>query len=56
MIPYATPEELGRIIHDERKQKGYTQTKLARYSGAGITFISNLENSKEISELGVRSR
>lgn len=52
MIPYATSEELGRIIRDERKRKGYTQTKLAHYSGVGINFISNLENGKESSELG----
>lgn len=52
MISYSTSEELGRIIRDERKRKGYTQTKLAHYSGVGINFISNLENGKESSELG----
>ena len=52
MIPYATSEELGCIIRDERKRKGYTQTKLAHYSGVGINFISNLENGKKSSELG----
>ena len=32
--------------------KGYTQSKLARFSGVGINFVSNLENGKETSELG----
>ena len=27
-------------------------SKLARFSGVGINFVSNLENGKETSELG----
>ncbi len=42
----------GRIVREERKRKGYTQSKLARFSGVGINFVSNLENGKETSELG----
>lgn len=52
MAAYATTKELGNIIREERKRKGYTQSKLARYSDVGINFISNLENGKESSELG----
>ena len=52
MTTYATAQELGRIVREERKRKGYTQSKLARFSGVGITFVSNLENGKETSELG----
>ena len=52
MMNFSTPEELGIIVRDERKRKGYTQTKLARYAGVGINFVSNLENGKETSELG----
>lgn len=52
MASFASAEELGRIIRDERKRKGYTQSKLARFSGVGINFVSNLENGKETSELG----
>lgn len=52
MMNFSTPEELGAIVRDERKRKGYTQTKLARYAGVGINFVSNLENGKATSELG----
>ena len=52
MASFASAEEPGRIIRDERKRKGYTQSKLARFSGVGINFVSNLENGKETSELG----
>ncbi|MDU1908982.1 MAG: helix-turn-helix domain-containing protein, partial [Eggerthella sp.] len=50
MATYATAQELGRIVREERKRKGYTQSKLARFSGVGINFVSNLENGKETSE------
>ena len=52
MATYATAQELGRIVREERKRKGYTQSKHARFSGVGINFVSNLENGKETSELG----
>ena len=52
MTTYATAQELGRIVREERKRKGYTQSKLARFSGVGINVVSNLENGKETSELG----
>lgn len=52
MPSFATPQDIGAIVQAERKRKGYTQTKLARYAGVGINFISNLENGKETSELG----
>ena len=46
MTTYATAQELGRIVREERKRK------VARFSGVGINFVSNLENGKETSELG----
>ena len=52
MTTYATAQELGRIVREERKRKGYTHSTLARFSGVGINFVSNLENGKETSELG----
>lgn len=52
MFIVTTTEELGKFIREERKRKGYTQSKLARYSKVGINFVSNLENGKETSELG----
>ena len=47
-----TPADLGNLIRAERKSKGFTQTKLAHYSGVGINFVSNLENGKETAEIG----
>lgn len=43
--------EIGRIIREERKRQGLTQTKLANYAGVGINFISQLENGKDTVEL-----
>ena len=48
----STVDDLGKVIRDERKKKGFTQTKLAHYSGVGINFISNLERGKKTSEIG----
>lgn len=48
----ANSADLGALIRQERKRKGYTQTKLAQFSGVGINFISNLERGKETAELG----
>lgn len=56
MAAYATTEELSRIIREERKRKGYTQSKLARFSGVGINIVSNLKNGKEASELSMTLR
>ncbi|MEG1827552.1 MAG: helix-turn-helix domain-containing protein [Gordonibacter sp.] len=52
MTSFASTEELGGLLREERKRKGYTQLKLAHYSGVGVNFISNLERGKETSELG----
>lgn len=45
-------QELGAAIRTERKAQGLTQTDLADLSGAGLTFISNLERGKSTSEIG----
>lgn len=47
-----TAKDLGAIIRAERKRQGLTQTELADLSGVGITFVSQLENGKETSEIG----
>ena len=44
--------ELGVLIREERLRQKLTQTDLAGISGVGITFISQLENGKETTEMG----
>lgn len=44
--------ELGSLIRSKRKKLGYTQAQLSDYSGLSTSFISNLENGKETTELG----
>lgn len=47
-----TMTELGVLIREERLRQKLTQTDLAGISGVGITFISQLENGKETTEMG----
>ncbi len=47
-----TVSDFGRIIKEERKRQGFTQTELAGLCGVGLTFLSNLENGKETAEIG----
>ena len=47
-----TVADLGAAIRDERKRQGISQLELADGSGVGITYVSNLENGKETSEMG----
>ena len=47
-----TVYSFGRAIRSERKAQGLTQTQLAELCGVGLTYISNLENGKETSEMG----
>lgn len=42
----------GRVIHDRRKELGYTQAFVADFSGFSVSFISDLENGKSTAELG----
>jgi y4mF family transcriptional regulator len=47
-----TPEELGRIVKNERKAMALTQADLALTSGTGMRFISDLENGKSTCQIG----
>jgi y4mF family transcriptional regulator len=47
-----TVADLGAVIRHERRRQGFSQTQLADGSGVGITYVSNLENGKETSEMG----
>ena len=44
--------DFGKIIRSKRKKLGYTQAKLAEYTGFSTSFISDLENGKETAEIG----
>ena len=46
------PEELGRIVKQERKAMALTQADLALTSGTGMRFISDLENGKPTCQIG----
>ncbi|WP_281656004.1 helix-turn-helix domain-containing protein [Eggerthella sinensis] len=50
-IVYST-EDLGLLIRSERKAQGYTQTELAELANTSLSFLSNLENGKDSSEIG----
>jgi HTH-type transcriptional regulator/antitoxin HipB len=47
-----TPFEIGQAIKTRRKSLGMNQSELAMVSGAGVRFISDLENGKPGCELG----
>ena len=50
-IVYST-EDLGLLIRSERKAQGYKQTELAELANTSLSFLSNLENGKDSSEIG----
>jgi HTH-type transcriptional regulator / antitoxin HipB len=47
-----TPEDIGKLIRDTRKNLGVTQKDLALTSGTGLRFIIELEKGKETCEIG----
>ena len=47
-----TPEHIGKIIKDTRKQLGVTQKDLALTSGTGLRFIIDLEKGKPTCQIG----
>jgi len=47
-----TPEKIGQMIKDTRKQLGVTQKTLALTSGTGLRFIVDLEKGKPTCEIG----
>ncbi len=47
-----TPEQIGILVKETRKQLGVTQKALALTSGSGLRFISDLENGKVSCQLG----
>lgn len=47
-----TPEDIGKLIRDTRKNLGVTQKDLALTSGTGLRFVIELEKGKETCEIG----
>ena len=47
-----TPQQIGKLIRETRKNLGVTQKDLALTSGTGIRFIIDLEKGKGSSEIG----
>ncbi|PYT26896.1 MAG: transcriptional regulator [Acidobacteria bacterium] len=47
-----TPERIGKLIRQTRKNLGVTQRDLALTSGTGMRFIIDLEKGKETCEIG----
>jgi HTH-type transcriptional regulator / antitoxin HipB len=47
-----TPEQIGELIRDTRKNLEVTQKDLALTSGTGLRFIIDLEKGKETCEIG----
>ena len=49
--PVHNPAGLGLAIREHRKRRQWNQDQLAKQSGVGVRFISELENGKATAEL-----
>ncbi len=47
-----TPEHIGTLVRNARKNLGVTQKDLAMTSGTGLRFIIDLEKGKNTCQLG----
>ncbi len=47
-----TPQQIGSLIRQTRKNLGVTQKHLALTSGTGLRFVIDLEKGKETCEIG----
>jgi len=45
-------KDIGSIVKKKRKQLNMTQPQLAAVSGAGVRFISDMENGKPTMQVG----
>lgn len=43
--------DLGGALRDARRRRGWTQSEVARRSGVGLRFVSELENGKPTIQL-----
>ena len=47
-----TPQDIGRLVRETRKELGVTQKALALTSGTGMRFIIELEKGKGTAQIG----
>ena len=47
---------LGELVRDQRKQRGWSQSRLAEEAGVSRLWIGHLEMGKESVELGLAMR
>jgi HTH-type transcriptional regulator / antitoxin HipB len=47
-----SPQDIGRIVRETRKQLRVTQKNLALTSGTGLRFVIELEKGKPTCEIG----
>lgn len=48
-----TVEMLGELVRDQRKRRGWSQTRLAEQAGVSRLWIGHFERGKESLELGL---
>lgn len=48
-----TVETLGELVRDQRKQRGWSQSRLAENVGVSRLWVGQFENGKETVELGL---
>lgn len=48
-----TVETLGELVRDQRKQRGWSQSRLAEKVGVSRLWVGQFENGKETVELGL---
>jgi putative transcriptional regulator len=48
-----TAENLGQLVQDQRKQRGWSQSLLAEKVGVSRLWVSQFENGKETVEFGL---
>ncbi len=51
MQKISNSKDFGNAIKNQRKAKGYTQQYISDVTGLSVSFISNLENGKQTTEL-----
>ena len=44
--------EFGKVLKKRRKELKYTQRDLSEFTGFSISYLSDLENGKQTTELG----
>ncbi|MCX6873511.1 MAG: helix-turn-helix domain-containing protein [Verrucomicrobia bacterium] len=48
-----TVGNLGELVRDQRRQRGWSQTRLAEQAGVSRLWVGHLESGKETVELGL---